>query len=72
MRRRAGIAAAFTLLTSLALALPAFADEGGEGLYGRADDKVVTNFGFGVMIFFTVLVIALSTIQHLLERRKRK
>ena len=44
--------------------------KGGEGLYGKTDDKVITNFGFGLMIFFTLLVIALSVAQYLLEKRK--
>ena len=55
----------------LLFAAPALADEGGEGLYGKADDKVITNFGFALMIFFTVLVVGLSIAQHLLEKRKR-
>lgn len=59
-----------TLVVSLALAAPAVA-KGGEGTYGKYDDKVVTNFGFALMIFFTVLVIVLSLAQSLLERRKR-
>jgi hypothetical protein len=53
-------------------AAPALADEGGEGLYGKADDKVITNFGFGLMIFFTVLIIVLTLIQSALERRKQR
>ena len=44
----------------------------GVGLYGRTDDKVVTFFSFGVMIFFTVLVIVLSLIQGRLESRKER
>lgn len=55
----------------LALAVPAMADEGGEGLYGKANDKVVTNFGFGLMIFFVALVTGLSLLQYLLDKRKR-
>jgi putative copper export protein len=58
------------LLSSLLLAAPAMA-KGGEGTYGKYDDKVVTNFGFGLMIFFTLLVLLLSIAQSLLERRKR-
>ena len=54
------------------LAAPAMAEKGGEGLYGKTDDKVVTNFGFGLMIFFTVLVVGLSIAQHLLEKRKQR
>ena len=55
---------------SLALSAPAMAGEGGEGLYGKTNDKVITNFGFGLMILFTVLVIVLSIGQSLLARRK--
>jgi hypothetical protein len=58
------------LLISLVLAAPSMA-KGGEGTYGKYSDKVVTNFGFGLMIFFTLLVIVLSVAQSLLERRKR-
>jgi hypothetical protein len=57
---------------SLLLAAPAMAEKGGEGTYGRTDDKVITNFGFGLMIFFTVLVVGLSVGQHLLEKRKQR
>jgi putative copper export protein len=62
--------AAAVLVTSLVFAAPAMA-RGGEGTYGKYDDKVVTNFGFGLIIFFTVLVLVLSIAQALLERRKR-
>ena len=60
------------LAVSLVLAVPAMAEKGGEGTYGRTDDKVITNFGFGLMIFFTVLVVGLSVAQHLLEKRKQR
>jgi hypothetical protein len=72
MRFRSLALAISTALMALALAAPALADEGGEGLYGKADDKVITNFGFGLMIFFTLLVLALTLIQSALERRKQK
>jgi hypothetical protein len=61
-----------TLALTLVLAAPAMAEKGGEGLYGKTDDKVITNFGFGLMIFFTVLVVGLSIGQHLLEKRKQR
>jgi hypothetical protein len=61
-----------TLALTLLLAAPAMAEKGGEGLYGKTDDKVITNFGFGLMIFFTVLVVGLSIGQHLLEKRKQR
>ena len=53
MRIRASLASISALLVTLALAAPAMAAKGGEGLYGKTDDKVITNFGFGLMIFFT-------------------
>ena len=61
-----------TLALALLLAAPAMAEKGGEGLYGKTDDKVITNFGFGLMIFFTVLVVSLSIGQYLLEKRKQR
>jgi hypothetical protein len=60
------------LALSLLLAAPAMAAKGGEGLYGKTDDKVITNFGFGLMIFFAVLVIGLSIAQRQLEKRKQR
>jgi divalent metal cation (Fe/Co/Zn/Cd) transporter len=55
----------------LAGAPGAFAADG-VGLWGRTDDKVVTFFAFGVMIFFVVLVIVLSLWQNRLETRKER
>ena len=71
-RIRLLIAFVATLAVSLALAGPAFAGKGGEGVYGKTNDKVITNFGFGLMILFASLVIVLSAIQGLLSRRKEK
>jgi hypothetical protein len=42
----------------------------GEGLYGRTNDKVITFFCFGVIIFFALFVIVMSMLQHRLETRK--
>ena len=61
-----------TLIGTLALAAPALAAKGGEGLYGETNDKVITNFGFGLMILFTLLVVGLSIGQALLEKRKQR
>ncbi len=72
MRLRALLVSISALLVTLALAAPAMAAKGGEGTYGKTDDKVITNFGFGLMIFFTTLVIGLSVAQYLLERRKTR
>jgi hypothetical protein len=69
-KARLTLVAATMLVISLVLAAPAMA-RGGEGTYGKYNDKVVTNFGFGLMIFFVLLVLFLSIGQALLERRKR-
>jgi hypothetical protein len=58
-------------LALLALAPAAMAADG-VGLYGRTDDKVITFFAFGVMAFFTILVIALSLLQIRLDNRKER
>jgi hypothetical protein len=67
---RAWFATATSFLVSLLLAAPALALDNGEGTYGKTDDKIITNFGFGLMIFFTLLIVVLSVGQHLLARRK--
>jgi len=54
---------------SLVVAPAAIAADG-VGLYGRTDDKVVTYFAFGVMIFFAVLVTVASIVQGRLDSRK--
>ena len=71
MKARAWLTALLTMVAAFLIAAPAFAADGGEGLYGKADDKVITNFGFGLMIFFTLLVTGLSLAQHLLQKRKK-
>jgi hypothetical protein len=70
--RRAGSTLFLFLALAALLATPALAGDNGEGVYGKADDKVITNFGFGLMIFFAVLVAGLSLLQYLLDRRKSK
>ena len=73
MNRVRRIAALVTIaLTALLVGAPAALAADGVGLWGRTDDKVVTFFAFGVMIFFTVLVIVLSLIQGRLEGRKER
>jgi hypothetical protein len=71
MKARAWATLLVATTVALVLAAPAFASDGGEGLYGKADDKVITNFGFGLMIFFAVTVAALSYGQHVLNKRKK-
>jgi hypothetical protein len=56
------------LLTEIAL----LASDNGEGLYGKTDDKVITFFSLGVVVFFIAAVILLSLLQGRLERRKEE
>ncbi len=63
--------AAASLAILAAFAPSAFAADG-VGLWGPTDDKVVTYFGFGCLIFFTVLVTVLSLLQGRLENRKER
>jgi hypothetical protein len=58
--------------TMLLLASPIALAADGEGLYGRTDDKVITFFCFGVIIFFTLFVIFASILQNRLETRKER
>jgi hypothetical protein len=64
---RLGLAATiFTLL----LTAPAYAHDNGEGVIGETDDKIVTFVSLGVILFFIVFVIVMSTLQGMLEKRK--
>jgi hypothetical protein len=53
-------------------AATAFAGDNGEGLYGETDDKIITFFSLGVVIFFAVFVILASWLQAALDRRKQQ
>lgn len=58
------------LLLVLVPAALASVPNGGQGTYGEADDKVVTNFGFVVIAFFPTLILVLSLIQWRLDKRR--
>jgi ABC-type nickel/cobalt efflux system permease component RcnA len=65
------LAATFaSALLALALAPAALAYNDGRGLYGATDDKVVTNAGFILILFFPLFVLAMSLLQWRLEKRK--
>jgi nitrogen fixation/metabolism regulation signal transduction histidine kinase len=57
------------IATQLALAAPALA-KNGEGLVGETNDKVITFFCLGLVLFFTLVVILGTIVQGRLERRK--
>ena len=54
----------------LVLASPAFAGDNGEGLAGETDDKLVTFFSLGVILFFTLVAWIGTIVQGRLERRQ--
>ena len=56
--------------TWLLLAAPAFAGDNGEGLVGETDDRLITFFCLGLVVFFSVLVTLLTLLQSRLEKRK--
>jgi hypothetical protein len=69
LRPRSILLALVTTVVFLVAAAPAMAADG-VGLWGRTDDKVITFFSLGVIVFFTLLVICLSLLQIRLEGRK--
>ena len=72
MRVRRITALLVAALTAALLLAPSALAADGVGLYGRTDDKVVTYFAFGLMVFFTVIVIVFSLIQGRLDSRKER
>jgi hypothetical protein len=72
-RLRPFLAACVTsCLLLLVLAPLALASDpnGGQGTYGPADDKVVTNAGFIVIAFFPTVILLLSLLQWRLDKRR--
>ncbi len=73
MRSRLTLLALAALSWALVLtpaALAQDAPDNGEGILGETDDKIVTFFSLGVIVFFVLVVITGSAIQAYLERRK--
>ena len=70
MRRRALPALFSAAAWLLLVAVPAMASDNGEGLAGETDDKVVTFFSLGVVLFFFLVVCFGSWMQGRLEKRK--
>jgi hypothetical protein len=67
-RLPACLTSAVVLLLVLAPSALAFND--GRGFYGATNDKVVTNTGFILILFFPLFVLVMSLIQWRLEKRK--
>jgi hypothetical protein len=54
----------------LVLAPAAQAANDGRGFYGATNDKVVTDAGFILIVFFPLFVFAMSMLQKALDKRK--
>jgi hypothetical protein len=61
-----------TVVALLVLAPAALAHDGGEGWWGETNDKVVTNAGFILIVFFPVFIFLMSMLQGHLEKRKQR
>jgi hypothetical protein len=60
-------------LALLSVTTPAaLAHDGGEGLWGETNDKVVTNAGFILIAFFPLFILFASLLQWRLEKRKQE
>ena len=70
MRRLKTTLFLWALLVPLVLASVAQAENDGRGFYGATNDKVVTNWGLALVIFFPLFVFTMSMIQRKLEKRK--
>ena len=70
MLRRLPICAVVAITAALVAAAPALAHDGGEGWWGETDDRVVTNAGFILIVFFPLFIFLISLLQWQLEKRK--
>ena len=75
MRNRIAKIGLATTLLSLVLSAPALADGfgkgdgSGEGWLGETNDKIVTFFCLGVLLFFVLTIVFGTMIQNALQRR---
>jgi hypothetical protein len=68
--RRLPAAMLIAVTSLLVVAAPVLAHDNGEGWWGETNDRVVTNAGFLLIIFFPLFVFVASLIQWQLEKRK--
>jgi hypothetical protein len=60
----------WALLVPFVLVPIASATNDGRGFYGETDDKVVTDAGFILIIFFPLFIFCMSMLQRALDKRK--
>ena len=70
MLHRLSVSVVVAATALLVAAAPAFAHDGGEGWWGETDDKIITNAGFLLIVFFPLFIFFMSLIQAGLDRRK--
>ena len=58
------------VLAQVAIAETDVGHDGGEGWVGESNDKIVTNFGFVLIIFFPLFILLASMLQWKLDKRK--
>ena len=59
------------LVATAAPVLGAGTDDG-EGWLGEANDRIITAFSLGVLLFFPLMALLLSTLQGALDKRKQR
>jgi hypothetical protein len=72
MRRLSSLLVLVVLPLALVLAPAAQAYNDGRGFYGATNDKVVTDAGFILIVFFPLFIFAMSMLQRTLEKRKEE
>jgi hypothetical protein len=70
MRRVKTYAFLWALLIPFVLTSVAEATNDGRGFYGATNDKVVTDAGFILIVFFPLFVFFMSMLQRALDKRK--
>jgi hypothetical protein len=73
VRSRLALAALAVATSVLLLAPAALAQtDNGEGLAGETTDRVVTFFSLGVLLFFPLVALLFTLIEHRLEQRHER
>ena len=67
---RLPVSALIAVSVLLVTAAPVLAHDAGEGWWGETNDRVVTNAGFILIIFFPLFIFLMSLLQWRLEKRK--
>ena len=70
MLRRLPVSVLISVTALLVLAAPVLAHDNGEGWWGETNDKVITNAGFILIIFFPMFIFLVSLLQWQLDKRK--